>query len=812
MPRIFSLNCNGLKSKDRVFYLRERLRQYKVDVCFLQETHVDNAFLGNSIEKILEGKIFWSFTNNSGKGVGIFISKDFPCEVQNFRFDTFGRYIYVDISFEGNEFRLVNIYAPNIPRERKDFFEDLYGLVLCARPVILGGDFNCVGNLRKDKRGGNPERGREGWDELNSIIKDFDLIDCFRSKYPDREEYTWRGRDVACRLDRFYVSSAIITSIKDIRHIMYGNSDHCFISLELSTFSHVKMGKPYWKFNSSLISDLDYVDYMSIYLKRQVDCCPDNNEIIDWWDRLKERVKLQTIWFSQCKIKRRNQELNDLRREYYKLDNQGLWAEAKIMKENILNIEMNRLKGSQLRSKIRNVEEGEKPTRFFLRQELKRGKKKTIRRVVDLKGHNCSSSEDIARAFREFYQALFADEGVEEEVVIDLLTDTLKVSEEEKEGLEGDIRSEEILCALKAMDTDKSPGSDGLTKEFFSCFVDILLPVLVKLFKAIHANGSLSESQKMSYISLLCKDENNSELLKNYRPISLMNLDYKIITKVLCNRLKHVMSSLVHPDQTCAVPGFSIVDGCHTVRDVIDYMNDRNEEAVLLSLDQEKAFDRVSHYYLINVLKAAGLGEDFVNWIKTIYNDIYCSLIVNHFVTEPISVQRSVRQGCSLSPLLYVLCMEPIFNKIRTDREVVGVKAPGRVGDQKVAAFADDSNFFLKNERSVQKVTKWYDYFGRGSGAKLNKNKSKGMFLGKWRNRSDHPFGISWVKKIKVFGVWYGDVTPEDIWEPVLTKIRNTLNLFKGRVMSMYGRATIVNVMVGIWQQYLTFLISTSGP
>lgn len=796
MVKIYTLNCNGLKDPHRVELLKQRLINYKTDICFLQETRVDNMKLARSIENTLDGKMFWSITNNRGKGVGIYISKSLSCKVERFHYDIFGRYVYVDLEIEDRSVRLINIYAPNVPRERKDFFNDLYSIVLCAKPVILGGDFNCVAHLGLDKQGGNRNKGKEGWQELSSLIQDFDLIDCFRSRYPNTKEYTWSGRGVSCRLDRFYISSCLLPAMADIRHILYANSDHKFVALSFASFNHVNVGKPFWKINNSLLQDEDYLGYMKAYLFYRLRAVPTDSALLEWWDEVKVGIKEETVAYTKLKIKRENSELNDLHKEFFRLERQNKQEEAHAVKDKILQIECEKLRGAQIRSKVQLLENGEKPTKFFLRKELARGKRKIIKEVINTEGETCTSSETILDAFKEFYTNLYRKESDETGIMEEFLNDVPSITEEDSKMLGAEINREEIKKALTDMYANKSPGSDGLSKEFYFAFFDQLSPILTKMFQIIHTTGCLGTSQKLSYISLLCKDDDHPELLSNYRPISLLNVDYKIMTKVLCSRLKKVLCQVVHPDQTCAVPGRSIIDSCHLVRDVLDYCNARDMPGVFLSLDQEKAFDRVSHEYLLRALRAFGMGEGFISWIGALYHDISSCVIANHFVSAPFPVTRSVRQGCSLSPLLYVLCLEPVLIKIRNDREIKGFKLPGRKEEQKTTAFADDSNFFLADEKSTRRVIGWFEHFGKGSGAKLNKRKSKGHFFGKWKNRSDHPFGIAWADKIKVFGIWFGNISLGEIWTPVYRKICKTLDLYKGRVMSLYGRAVVVNVMV----------------
>ena len=124
----------------------------------------------------------------------------------------------------------------------------------------------------------------------------------------------------------------------------------------------------------------------------------------------------------------------------------------------------------------------------------------------------------------------------------------------------------------------------------------------VKFLNRSLDEGILAPSQRRGLITLICKDTTNANTLKNWRPISLLNTDYKIIYKVSTNRLNKVIEEIVHPDQTCSIPGRSIQDNVHLIRNIVEYTNNKNVSAAIISLDQSKAFDRVSHEYLFNAL------------------------------------------------------------------------------------------------------------------------------------------------------------------------------------------------------------------
>ena len=166
------------------------------------------------------------------------------------------------------------------------------------------------------------------------------------------------------------------------------------------------------------------------------------------------------------------------------------------------------------------------------------------------------------------------------------------------------------------MNKNKSPGIDGLTVEFFTQFLDILKTLFYKVVKSIKNEKQLSRSMRKGIISLFYKKKGDKTNLKKFRTISLLNVDYKIISKVLANRLKTVMSSIISLEQTCCVPSRDIADNIMSVRDVIDFIDVSNQEEFLIKIDQEQAFYRVSHSFITKVLSKFNFGKTFISWIK----------------------------------------------------------------------------------------------------------------------------------------------------------------------------------------------------
>ena len=165
--------------------------------------------------------------------------------------------------------------------------------------------------------------------------------------------------------------------------------------------------------------------------------------------------------------------------------------------------------------------------------------------------------------------------------------------------------------------------------------------------------------------------------IKNWRPISLLNCDYKIATKALTLRLKAVLHHIISPDQTCSVPGRSIQDNLILIRDSLKYIQQKNLRLAILKIDQEKAFDRVNWSFMTRILAAMNIGPNFINLISTLYTSVFCRAINNGHLSEKIPLSRGVRQGCPLSPLLFCLTAECLGNIVRQDRRFSGLNLTG---------------------------------------------------------------------------------------------------------------------------------------
>jgi exonuclease III len=798
--RIATLNVNGFLQARKHYDLLQHVIHDDLDIVCIQESHISTLEIGIEIEHTLKCKAVWGFGTSKSCGTAILIF-NINHKIEKFEYDIGGRFLYMDITILDKPLRIINVYAPNSEAERKQFFLDLAPYFICNRDIVFCGDFNCILDSKLDKVGGNLDRGFAGKVELGDIAADFRLVDLYRHLHPDSISTTWTdpGKNISCRLDRIYVSRSMLSSCLSCTVLPFGSSDHDCVVVSLDSRGGMTTGPGYWKLNSSILKDRAFrVEFIAFWKKLIA------GKIItqDLWDHFKISLKHLVTNYCKRKAQDRRATVRDLRNEYYALVSAER-RQANNFTEQIANIkhrisEVNNASfaGSKIRSKADSLENSEKPSKFFHKVEFQRGKKKQIHKIIDMDGIECTEAEDITAAFSDFYANLFTSEGIDQAMADNFLSNVPTLSQCDVDSCEGLITVDELRTALSLMKNGKSPGSDGICKEFYVAFFDIVGDVMCSVLNLAFVEMSMSRSQRMSYVTLLCKDLGNSSNLKCWRPISLCNLDYKAMSKVICLRMTKVMDTIINVDQTCSVRGRSIFDNLHLLRNVSDYVEQKNLKCAWISLDMEKAFDRVEYDFLFDCLQAFGFGPMFISWVKIVYTNISSSVIANGFLSYPFPVTRGVRQGCSLSPLLYILALEPLLIHIRAHPGIVGLSLPGTTESCVTTGYADDVTGVLTSEASIGHLLDSCSQYGRASGSKLNMGKSKAIWMGQWENREDAPYGLTWVKKIKICGVWFGvGFSPGEFWDLILAKLDRTLDLWKCRHLSFTGKANIVNVM-----------------
>ncbi|KAL9983129.1 hypothetical protein ACROYT_G005261 [Oculina patagonica] len=297
---------------------------------------------------------------------------------------------------------------------------------------------------------------------------------------------------------------------------------------------------------------------------------------------------------------------------------------------------------------------------------------------------------------------------------------------------------------------------DGLTKEFYLAFWDVLNAELIKCLNSAFDDGTLSTSQQQVVITLLEKPGKDKRLLSSWRPISLINVDTKICSKVLSNRMSKVLTKLVDADQAAFIKGRNIEDSIRLIDDIMDFTMKNDESVILFAADFEKAFDSIEHNFILASLTHFGFGDDFIKWISALLRGNRACVLNNGFATNLFNIARGTKQGDPISPYLFILVIEVLASLIRQNRQIEGIW----IGEKqnKLELFADDSTFFLKDIVSLNVVLKSIQEFYSFSSLKINTTKSEAGWIGssKLDVQPTDDDGIKWIdlyeRGIKILG------------------------------------------------------------
>ena len=217
-------------------------------------------------------------------------------------------------------------------------------------------------------------------------------------------------------------------------------------------------------------------------------------------------------------------------------------------------------------------------------------------------------------------------------------------------------------------------------------------------------------------------------------------------------------------------------------------------KGALIFLDQEKAFDKVDHDFLYSTMAAFGIGEKFTDWLRVIYSNASTIVKVNGFHTNPILLRRGLRQGCSLSPSLYVLVIEIFALSLRTNQNIVGFK----VGGERIVSlhYADDATIVITQNRCFKEVIKEIQSYEAASGARVNYVKTEGLWLGKWKDRTDKPLNIKWTNKnVKNLGLYFGNEDPaQKTFQDILPKVKKSMNFWKQFKLCKFSKSRVVEI------------------
>ena len=306
-------------------------------------------------------------------------------------------------------------------------------------------------------------------------------------------------------------------------------------------------------------------------------------------------------------------------------------------------------------------------------------------------------------------------------------------------------------------------------------------------------------AQKRGVIRLLpTPNKKREHLLKleNWRPVSLLNVDYKIGSKTLAMRLEKFLPKIIHSDQAGFVTGRFIGECIRTMDDVLYFTDYRKQPGIALFLDFSKAFDSLEHPFIYNSLKAFNFGDFFIRWLKTFYSNANSCIINNGYTSEYFSIKRGVRQGDPLSGALLVIAVELLAKSLRSNKNIKGIPVDG--ASILINQYADDTTVFVEDVQSAEEVFRTFELFEEVSGLSLNKSKCEGRWLGTLKHCRLKPFNILWPEKpTRALGVHFSynqEQTNRLNFDDKIEKLDKTLKAWSGRNLTPIGKICILKM------------------
>ena len=377
-----------------------------------------------------------------------------------------------------------------------------------------------------------------------------------------------------------------------------------------------------------------------------------------------------------------------------------------------------------------------------------------------------------------------------------------KLSNESKNNLEGELTEKEILNVLKKMKNNKSPGTDVFTTEFFKFFYNDIKVFIKRALNEGYINGKLSITQRQGLITCLPKGDKPKQFLKNWRPITLLNVIYKIASACIAERIKTTLTELISEDQTGFISGRYIGENTRLIYDILQITDEQDIPGLLLIVDFEKAFDSISWKFINHTLNFFNFGDSIKRWINCFYNDIQSFVIQNGFLSEPFTVKRGCRQGDPLSPYIFLLCAEILSRQFKASPDIKGIEIAGI--EYLLSQFADDKTILLDgSENSLNEALKILNMFALASGLKLNANKTRAVWIGSQKFSGEtfnHRLKLDWSQTdFTILGIKFScnlDTIVDINYNVKLAEIEKEMKQWSKRILTPIGRLTVLKTLL----------------
>ena len=565
---------------------------------------------------------------------------------------------------------------------------------------------------------------------------------------------------------------------------------------------YVERGKGYWKFNNLLLQDREYLQVMN----NEIDLCIKSMEQKtpkEAWVVLKERIKKVTEKYSRQKATRNTIEIANLSEKVNTLlsslplnreDMEILCNAQEELDKNLTE----KANAAMFRSKVRWHEYGEKNSSYFFSLEKARYNAKTCYKLINDNQEETTDTQKILELQKDFYKNLYSkDNNVSFELPN---TYGIFVPLNIKEDQDKQITMMELELAIFKMNNNKTPGQDGIPVDFYKVFWGRIKKIFHAMVIQSYDDEELPTSASRGILNLIPKANKDTRLIKNLRPITLLNVDYKIIEKAIANKMLPALDKIISKDQRGFMKDRRISVNIRKILDIMHQTEEKDLEAVILSLDFVKCFDKCSFSILHGSLKFFRFGEIVKKWTYILYNNFRVKVQNNgHFSCE-FDVQKGVHQGGCCSSVYFLVIAEILALSLRHNDQIEGITL--HQIRNLLNQFADDMDIATKcTKESIEQIYKELNNFYYQSGFEVSYDKTTLYRIGSLRHSNAMLYDLDQFKwsneDITILGV---TIAHEDIvyknYNGMQDSVKQILNSWANRGLSLIGKIQVVNTLI----------------
>lgn len=770
---------------------------------------------------------------------------------------------------EDEEMVLLNVYAPNARAENASFWETLdmkRRETNLRRPDFMLGDFNVT--EEKIDRAPAHDDDTNATNALRSLRLALNLQDSWRHTFPNDRCFTYRANTntgpIKSRLDRIYTTSSVNDKILEWKTLLTPvPTDHSLVMSKYAPKSAPLIGKGRWTLRPHILTDirlLAQIEDRGLQLKsdliklQEMGTPRETENPQTLWKGFKDDIRTLAKKSKEkahhkitTKIKKLREDLRTLNNdpsidseENARVNEAFIASELAHLEKIVARDQKDYMKaqlanhGERLGGPWSAISKEKKPRDLILQLRIPGSNPPRFER--------CTKRMTIlARNYHENLQyeglgtpASHPDYDQELKTYLNEIPPNQRLSEEGNLAFEWRIEPDHVREALSLAKNGSATGLDGLPYELWKELSNMnedtqerekegfdIAEILATVFQDIQDHGVDTRSNfALGWMCPILK-KNDKREISNYRPITLLNTDYKLLTKVLAIQLMKHVPALVHPNQAGFIPSRSIFDHIRLAKSIINYAEAMDVDGAIVALDQEKAYDKIRHDYLWKTMNEFNLPLPFTNTVKALYEHALTRVAINGEFSPPFQVTRGVRQGDPLSCALFDLAIEPLACKLRSDDKITGISIPGLNEKILVNMFADDTTLYLGERDSFDYIEDILKKWCNVSGAKFNIGKTEIIPIGSIEHRTAiatsrkiNPADLTQLDmqiriakdgdSIRLLGAWIGnradDLNP---WERIIDLSKKDLDRWDKINPTMYGKRLIIQAVIGGRTQYL---------